>query len=778
MAIYGSLGEVNLASLSASISDTAVDIFIYDTSKDSDGGAWRKRTQHTSWYNETLGTATRGTRREFPAVAVIVAESNQVTIYDGDDPDLPMWMVFNGLSYQYMIRSGTNCISALNGILCVGNVSNHGLIRIEFIADRSKLSHSSGDAQRYFKGNISQRNSTNDYDYGYPALWDPIVNGNVNDVAMTVLPNAPIDDATGLPVPTIAVATDGGVSVIKDDGNVYDLTSSQGSYNTVTSVQFNSNGDIIYDGFNGNSNADGKAIRIDEIPSTDRVVTTIASQLQNSKRIFHYGDWYFGAGDGTSIGNGVSKGGKFIAPTNDPTDINFGESVGVSKVKLGNTDNRFDASVCLITSSHNTGWMNGDIKGAFLSDTDATNVTGGGYGLITGSDSTFDDVITNLNWSERSGSGGAWNVSGGVLKTGTVSSGEYLDITTSGYTSGQTYVISYTLANVTGSMPLRWRFNNGQMGDLPTSNGSHSYYVTLTETGTLFSILNDANLTADIDNFKLQLVQEEDRSVNNKGLTAYGTITKSPVAGSGATAAELVGYGPFSSSNYLVQPYNSDLDFGTGDYYFTYWMKSPIISSDQAIFQQGDYSLDKGIFTLVWNSGGSGNSLQVGDGGGNVVVEGHESEGWIQIFATRQNGVISVYKNGSLVGTNTSTKNINYSSSGLGMVIGNMTQGGSTGSFPYGGSLALFRVGTSTPSTEQIKKIYEDEKVLFQENAACTLYGSSDAVTALAYDDSTNLLYAGTSSGRSDFQGLRRINNTTTAVTTAMSASNGLVAEQ
>ena len=40
---------------------------------------------------------------------------------------------------------------------------------------------------------------------------------------MTVLPNAPIDAATGLPVPTIAVATDGGVSVIKDDGTVVDI---------------------------------------------------------------------------------------------------------------------------------------------------------------------------------------------------------------------------------------------------------------------------------------------------------------------------------------------------------------------------------------------------------------------------------------------------------------------------------------------------------------------------------------------------------------------------
>ena len=66
MAIYGTLGEVDLEALEASIADTAVDVFVYDTRKDSDGGAWRKRTQLTSWYNETLNTATRGARREFP----------------------------------------------------------------------------------------------------------------------------------------------------------------------------------------------------------------------------------------------------------------------------------------------------------------------------------------------------------------------------------------------------------------------------------------------------------------------------------------------------------------------------------------------------------------------------------------------------------------------------------------------------------------------------------------------------------------------------------------
>ena len=64
------------------------------------------------------------------------------------------------------------------------------------------------------------------------------------------------------------------------------------------------------------------------------------------------------------------------------------------------------------------------------------------------------------------------------------------------------------------------------------------------------------------------------------------------------------------------------------------------------------------------------------------------------------------------------------------------------------------------------------------DNTKATLYGSSDAVTALGYDEDTELLHVGNSAGRSDFQGLRRINNTTTAVTTAISASDDLIAEQ
>ena len=38
----------HISEINAEVASTAVDVFVYDTSKDSDGGAWRYRTQHTS----------------------------------------------------------------------------------------------------------------------------------------------------------------------------------------------------------------------------------------------------------------------------------------------------------------------------------------------------------------------------------------------------------------------------------------------------------------------------------------------------------------------------------------------------------------------------------------------------------------------------------------------------------------------------------------------------------------------------------------------------------
>ena len=138
-----------------------------------------------------------------------------------------------------------------------------------------------------------------------------------------------------------------------------------------------------------------------------------------------------------------------------------------------------------------------------------------------------------------------------------------------------------------------------------------------------------------------------------------------------------------------------------------------------------------------------------------------------------------VYLDGVLDNTITGTNGeYDIDSTSYGMTIGARTTNGVYNYSSAGIKLALMRISGSALSDEQVKKIFNDEWVLFQENANATLYGSSDDVKSLAYDEDTDRLHVGTSSGRSDFQGLRRINNTTTAVTTAISAHDGFIVEQ
>ena len=230
-------GITSIAGISSSISDTATNVFVYDTRKDSDGGAWRKRTKHTSWYNEAAAAGVRGSRKEFPAVAVIVAEATKVTIYDGDDPDLPLWMAFdageqtaNGKMLQFWGTATTGVVSSvtmLNGEMVVGTNNGSssgvyvGMTAVNFVSDSAYYRRNASNQYIIIGNSISDRNVNQ---YGGYASTGGLGGGNANDVAMTVLPNAPIDDATGLPIPTIAVATESGVSVVRYDGNVVDIT--------------------------------------------------------------------------------------------------------------------------------------------------------------------------------------------------------------------------------------------------------------------------------------------------------------------------------------------------------------------------------------------------------------------------------------------------------------------------------------------------------------------------------------------------------------------------
>ena len=484
----------------------------------------------------------------------------------------------------------------------------------------------------------------------------------------------------------------------------------------------------------------------------------------------------------------INGGNTFNTRVLDPIDVGGNHyamaDVGVSLIEDGtsSTFGNTDGMVAYITSDYNSGYQHGDIKGAFLSDTDTTNITGSE--LVT--NGTFDSDTSN--WTAVAGA--TLSVSSNrLVVTGdgsTAGAGAAQSFTT---VSGKKYVLTYVAyagsINVgqvrigTGANAYDITFDNSV-----NSNAYDPIYFTATGTTTFITFgVNAGVVTSDsfqYDNISVRAV-EEDRSVNNKGTAVYGTVTKSAVA----TGAELVAYSGFSGSNVLVQPYNSNLNPGTGNYSFMCWFKCPSTGAEQILMRRFGVPTVTGGTMMRIVSSSSVIQWYVRDTSSTATTvnsTGALDDGnWHCAVGTREGSTAKLYIDGELNSTSGCSANSHDPGTTADLVIGAEEVSASPGTYQNPAdlsSLALVRYSLSAPSAAQVKKMYEDEKFLFQENAACTLYGSSDAVTALAYDDDTDLLHVGTSSGRSDFQGLRRINNTTTAVTTAITAQNEFIIEQ
>jgi hypothetical protein len=307
---------------------------------------------------------------------------------------------------------------------------------------------------------------------------------------------------------------------------------------------------------------------------------------------------------------------------------------------------------------------------------------------------------------------------------------------------------------------------------------SGSYSTTSTISSIQFAHRGGGGGYGIIDNVSVRLA-EEDRSVNGNGLQVFGTVTKTAVA----TGADLVGYSGFSSSNYLRQPYNPDLNFGTGSYSIMGWFKTNATSSIGYVASLGTSDNDESLtvyisranYGIYFDYGLSNHYSRLTQTSDREAVT--DTKWHHFVCHVSAGGAPKIYVDGinKQVTVNANAPSSFTFDTDYVLNIGNGR--GLDNSGPFGGSIALLRISTTVPSPAQVAKIYNDEKFLFQENAKATLYGSSDAVTALAYDDDTELLHAGTSAGRSVFQGLRRIDNTTDAVGVAISASNGMVAE-
>jgi hypothetical protein len=755
-------GEVStpsakLKAIAESNTDTAVDVFVYDTRKDSDGGAWRKRTQHTSWYNETLNTSTRGARKEFPCVAVIVVESNEVTIYDGDDPDMPMWMTFPVTNSSWLKHSGSGgckAVVARDGIMVTGGDIRGSIVR--FVADDGNVFETGYNYEHRY---ITTRNGV------VGAATGPIriVNNSVNDVAMTVLPNAPIDADTGLPVPTIAVATNGGVSIIRDNGTVVDIVSSYLGHETPMQVRFI--GDkVFWLGQNNYDNGWSSAFTA-KIPSADLSVnynTGVGSLTKYSSF-----EWGNASSNGSDISIPIAMNSprtSVLLEAGKNDELIFGgkgsDDHGTVVKVVENLSDPESGMIAQIASDYNTGYQVGDIKLAALSDTDTT--TPASTNLVT--NGTFASAS---NWTQIAGSSTAITGGAMVFTNGGGYGGFYQSL--GALTAGKSYTLSFDVTSFTTAGAV-FTLADTAFGVSFSGTGSYSF-VTAPIVGSdpYIRLYATAGGAFTIDNVSV-VVAESDHSANGNGLQVFGTLSKDPVA----TGAELVGYSGWHPTVYLQQPVNTDFA-GAYDYSFSCWSKTSSTSAYQYLFSVGNPASATGV---------AGVAIRVTDGVlyhyDDTNSSGYSTTNvangvWNHIVVNIKNGVsreyyvngVSVYSQS--ISAHTIASAPKYT---VALYTGNAL------TYHHQGSMALQRFGKTLPSAEQIAKMYNDEKHLFQTNAKATLYGSSNAVTALAYDDDTNLLHAGTSAGRSVFQGLNRVDNTTDAVGVAISASNGFIVEE
>jgi len=778
----------SLAAISQSVhSGAVVASFLYDTNKDSDGGQWRKRCTDKSWYTETIQTGKwlgqkataaaawatagavagdyfqnttdkkfytlgassptvaevfRGNAREFPALALIVAESARVAIYDASAPGCPMWMVFVAANGRAVYSGGgvtaITCIAAGNGQVVVGvSTASGGLGHIDFGNDSTFLRISS--TTEYNRCTVANRNvSVSDYVSGTTV---GIVNRGINAVAMTVLPDAPIDPLTGLAVPTIAVATGGGVSVIKHDGSV---VNSAATTDRMYGASIDSKGRLWAVGWDSGN--------ICEYPPVGTLSASFSAIKQYSTQSV----------PATIVGMG---------PTVKTVGQRYGAAASFPVGMMLFRDNPAAPTkgmVSYITKDYATGWMVGDIKRSWLADTVAETVVGSG------------ELVTNGTFTtDTSG----WTA--GNSPTVSVSAGS-VSITNNGATNGIIYQAIPTIVGKTYRVSADIVFGGGYARvetsvAVPTSVGgaainvnasgaySFSFVAAATTTYIVAGNRNDSGATNAFDNISCKLA-EPDRSVKAKPITVVGTLTKTSVA----AGAALVAYSGFSASNYLEEAYSADLDFGTGDYCVMGWVNPSSLAGLGYLFgRQNSDATGSRIYAYVAATTGVVN-VAVTDGTGTINLSAGALvvNAWALVAVIRSGNTCYLYINGIQVASAASPSLTMANATALLRLGVNHTA-----SYPFVGSMALWRIGATAPSADQIAYIYRTEKPLFAAGAQCTLAGSSNAVTALTYDEETDTWHAGTSWGRTGFRDLLRVDSevTTVGAVTSISAGQGAV---
>lgn len=757
-------------------SSDVTDVFVYDTRLDSDGGAWRKTTTSTSWYNEALNTQTRGSRREFPQVAIIVTEQangekTAITIYDADDPNLPMWMVFknkntNGGSDQTSTNDyfaagpyNSQCVTAINGEMFDGQnrSSGHitgivkGITRFNFINDSSTMYADEGEFLR--EGNLGdQRNVEHRYKKIGNSSYQTVPRSQIFDIASKIHPNAPINDKTGLPNPTIVAACDGGLMIYRNNNSWHEKSGS-----TYYWVDFHR--DDQYLAMNT-----GDALSAFTIYDAESAINyTKGLRRYNGNPATYYYPFLPGNGGqvvSTDYGFAYQGSNVPLALYSEP-DSNVGN--------LGR--NSMQARV---TSKYNTGWMYGWGRLAFGNSNE-------NQGLIT-EEST--QIVENHDLSSNSG----WyldqvTISGGALVfsgAGTAFCAD--DASNSKSVIGKRYVIEYDITSSSGGN-LTISFSTGG-SQTPATSAVGSYRFSGTVSGNTRIYLRGNSFTGTVDNVKIYEALDG-YSYGNKYPRVIGEMPHGPANAD----CELGAYGPFSQTSGLIFPYDDQLQYGSDSFTYMYWVNTENVPAYQTHFSReyhtGSAFSGGGCIEAYTETGGGYLRLYFSDDNFSSYDVWNSNrpifaQGWVHvaIVKTQDNKVIT-YIDGEVDNVHQLTAAVGSLNNSLAeLVIGNQHPNYSSRSGSTDTRICLFKSSYKNPSRDQIRQIYRDESKMISPGAKVTLGPIGAYGYRLAFDKQYKKLHV-MNSGTSVFDKLVRVDDLPdNGGTTSISAVNGLVVSE
>tara|TARA_R110001583_G_scaffold45311_4_gene142850 strand:+ start:73 stop:2598 length:2526 start_codon:yes stop_codon:yes gene_type:complete len=371
--------ELQAAIKSVTSSTTVGAVFLYSTKDDSDGGKWRSKCKGLSWFDEpTLpagtganqwNSATRSARSEFPAMALIVADnesgSETLNIYDLDDPAMPLWMSFttNGaISWAGAGAPTFTSVCALNGRVYLTGSPNTTFLEISFAGDDLRLGYQTTSYHLTTGRDIASRNVVSAIVAGGDGYI--LVDDSVNDVAATWLEGGELD-SMGLVRPVIACATDGGVSVIHPSGDVYDIIESTGPADAYK-IAFTDDAKIVFHASDTAAATDYAHVYVVGVPYADVSIGYFYGLPTSGNPEIE--DYQYSTNTGANLHavfGGLSSDVSAIEPAGE--NLAIGSNVGLSVVKR-NTGSCGEGAVAYITSAYNSGYMVGDIRGAWLAN--------------------------------------------------------------------------------------------------------------------------------------------------------------------------------------------------------------------------------------------------------------------------------------------------------------------------------------------------------------------------------------------------------------------------